>query len=420
MTIFCAFRRGYERSSVCAIVRMYMDEIDILLTRGVDSIYPSREELEKVLRSGKKLRLYQGFDPTGTQLHIGHAVALRKLRQWQDLGHEVIFLIGDFTALIGDPTGKLSARKMLTKEEVKKNAEHYKMQAEKILRFDGLNAVTVKYNSDWLGKVSALEFLELAHHLTYQQVVERDMFQQRIKLGQDVFMNEFLYPVMQAYDSVAMDVDLEIGGTDQMFNMMMGRKLMRNIKKKEKFVMTVPLLTDSKGVKIGKTEGNVIGLTDAPNEFYGKIMALGDDAIVPCFTLLTDISLADIDAIKKRMETENPMIFKKQLAFELTKQFNDETAAKIAQQEFETRFQEKKVNKADLKVVPQSVIPSNATIIEALLAVGLTKSKREGRQKIQEKGVRINGILVTVPNEILKVDEGTILELGRKAVRIGK
>lgn len=420
MTIFCAFRRGYERNSVCAIVRMYMDEIDILLTRGVDSIYPSREELEKVLRSGKKLRLYQGFDPTGTQLHIGHAVALRKLRQWQDLGHEVIFLIGDFTALIGDPTGKLSARKMLTKEEVKKNAEHYKIQAEKILRFDGLNAVTVKYNSDWLEKVSALEFLELAHHLTYQQVVERDMFQQRIKQGQDVFMNEFLYPILQAYDSVAMDVDLEIGGTDQMFNMMMGRKLMRNIKKREKFVMTVPLLTDSKGVKIGKTEGNVIGLTDAPNEFYGKIMALGDDAIVPCFTLLTDIPLADIDAIKKRMKTENPMTFKKQLAFELTKQFNDETAAKIAQQEFETRFQEKKVNEADLKVVPQSVIPSNATIIEALLAVGLTKSKREGRQKIQEKGVRINGILVTVPSEILKVNEGTILELGRKAVRIGK
>jgi len=380
-----------------------MDAIEHLLTRGVDTIYPTREALEKVLQSGKKLRLYQGFDPTGTQLHIGHAVALRKLRQFQEMGHEVIFLIGDFTALIGDPSGKLSARKMLTKEEVEKNAEQYKIQAGKILRFDGQNPVTIKYNSEWLGKISALEFLELAHHLTYQQVVERDMFQERMKQGQDVFMNEFLYPVMQAYDSVAMDVDLEIGGTDQMFNMMMGRKLLRKIKEKEKFVMTVPLLTDAKGVKIGKTEGNVIGLTDPANEFYGKIMSLGDAAIVPCLTLLTDMPLEEIEKIKT--SKENPMTFKKQLAFELTKQFNDESAAQKAQEEFEKTHQK---NIFSENAEPSA--PANS-LIEFLTAKG--HSRTEARNLINKRAVDINGI--TVKEKNIEVKIGDEVKIGKKS-----
>ncbi len=389
-----------------------MDPIEHLLTRGVDRIYPSREALEKVLRSGRKIRLYQGFDPTGSQLHIGHAVALRKLRQFQKLDHEVIFLIGDFTARIGDPTGKLDSRQMLTKEEVLQNAQSYKEQAAKILRFDGSNPVLVKYNGDWLGTMSALEFLQLAHHLSYQQVVERDMFQERMKQGQDIYVNEFLYPVMQAYDSVAMDVDLELGGTDQMFNMLMGRKLMRNMKRKEKFVMTVPLLTDARGTKIGKTEGNVIGLTDAPNEFFGKIMALGDDAIVNCFTLLTDTPLEEIEEMKKKMEAgENPMVFKKLLAFELTKQFNSMSAAKNAQASFEQTFQDRKT---PTDIAEFTTKQTDWDPIELLVATKLASSKSDAKRLIEQGAVEINGKVISHQLSAVSVRNNDIIKVGKK------
>lgn len=392
-----------------------MDAIEHLLTRGVDKIYPSREALEKVLRSGKKLRLYQGFDPTGAQLHIGHAVSLRKLRQFQDLGHEVIFLIGDFTAMIGDPTGKLDSRKMLTKEEVLNNAQHYKEQAAKILRFDGENPVMIKYNSEWLGKISALEFLQLSHHLTYQQVVERDMFQKRMNQGQDVYMNEFLYPVMQAYDSVAMNVDLEIGGSDQMFNMLMGRKLMRNIKQKEKYVLTVPLLTDANGVKIGKTEGNVIGLTDAPNDFFGKIMALGDNAIVPCFTLLTDTPLEKIEEMEKKMESGmNPMQFKSILAKTLTEQFNGLESAKKAQKHFEDVFINKKQPVMNIPSVTMKQGQGNCLAINLVLITNVTRSKSEAKRLIDQGAVELNSVLICSPNEMLSVKDGDIIKIGKK------
>lgn len=397
-----------------------MDNIEELLTRGVEKIYPSREELEKVLRSGKKLKLYQGFDPTGPKLHIGHAVTLRKLRQFQKLGHHVIFLIGDFTGMIGDPTGKFSERKQLTKEQVLENAKSYKEQAGKILRFDGNNPVEIKYNSEWLGTMSAIEFLRLSHHLTYNQVVERDMFQKRMQQGQDVFMNEFLYPFMQAYDSVAMDVDLELGGSDQTFNMLMGRKLMRNILHKEKFVITMPLLTDAKGIKIGKTEDNVIGIADSPNEFYAKIMSLGDDAIIPCFTLLTDEPMEKIEKIKKKMEAgENPMLFKKQLALELTKQFNSVEEALRAQDEFKSVFKEKQFIGVSL---PTIALSSNATVIDALGVPPLSFSKSEIKRLINAGSIDVNNTVVTpgtasqpLPdNAIIKKGKHTIIQVNKK------
>lgn len=387
-----------------------MDAIENLLTRGVDKIYPSKGALEKVLRSGKKLRLYQGFDPTGAQLHIGHAVALRKLRQFQDLGHEVIFLIGDFTARIGDPTGKLDSRQMLTKEQVQQNAQHYKTQSAKILRFDGPNPVMVKYNGDWLGTMSALEFLQLSHHLSYQQVIERDMFQNRMKQGHDIYVNELLYPVMQAYDSVAMNVDLEVGGTDQMFNMLMGRKLMRNMKRKEKFVMTVPLLTDASGVKIGKTEGNVIGLTDEPNEFFGKIMALGDNAILNCFLLLTDL---DVEPIRKRLESdENPMVLKKQLAFELTKQFNSEKEAVTAQEDFEKKFQSRDARSATVPTWQTNQTDWDPA--ELLVATSLAPSKSEAKRLIGQGAVEINGETVNKKQSTINLNNNDIIKSGKK------
>jgi tyrosyl-tRNA synthetase len=390
-----------------------MDAIDHLLTRGVDHIYPSREALEKVLRSGKKLRLYQGFDPTGTQLHIGHAVGFRKLRQWQDLGHHVIFLVGDGTGQAGDPSGKTTSRdKFMTRDELRANARDYLKQASKIVRFDGDNPIEILYNSDWLNKLTLVQILDLAGHFSWQQLAERDLYQERIKSGETLNFREALYPLLQGYDSVAMNVDLEQGGTDQSFNMLAGRQLMRQILHKEKFVMTVPLLSDSKGVKIGKTEGNAIGLTDPPNEFYGKIMSLGDDAIIPCFTLLTDTPLQEIESMKIAMQKGNPMTFKKRLAFELTKQFNSEVDAEIAQKEFETRFQ-----KGDLVNATLPTIGEGTTLIETLVLSGIATSNTAARRLIEQGAVKLNESPVSL-QLAPKPKTGDIIKAGKKAVKI--
>ncbi len=398
------------------------DRITQLLTRGVDTIYPTREALEKVLRSGKKLRLYQGFDPTGTQLHIGHAVAMRKLREWQDLGHHVIFLIGDGTGQAGDPSGKMKARgRFMSRDELRENAVDYVKQASKIVRFDGDNPVEILYNSDWLNKLDLVGILGIAQHFSVQQLIERDMFQERMKRGESINLREFLYPLLQGYDSVAMNVDLEMGGTDQSFNMLAGRQLVQSMQGREKFVMTVPLLTDAKGVKIGKTEGNVIGLTDAPNDFYGKIMALGDDAIVPCFTLLTDVPEETIGEMKRKMEEgDNPMAFKKQLAWELTKQFNSVAEADTAQKEFETRFQKGDTSKADLALFSVSALSGSLSASEVMVSAGLVSSKSEAKRKIDEKAVFLDSVPVTEYNQKLENPIGRVLKVGRKAVRIGK
>lgn len=393
-----------------------MDKIDELLTRGVDKIYPSKEELEKVLRSGKKLRVYQGFDPTTPELHIGHMVGLRKLRQWQDLGHEVIFLIGDFTGMIGDPTGKYSERKVLTKEEVLQNAKTYKEQASRILRFDGINPVVIKYNSEWLEKMSALEFLRLSHYVTAAQIIERDMFQKRLKLDQDVFMNEFLYPFMQGYDSVAMDVDLEIGGSDQMFNMMIGRDLMHKMKRKNKFVMTIPLLTDSSGNKIGKTEGNVIALTAPPNDFYAMIMTLGDDVIVKCFEYLTDLPMEEVKDIEKRLASgENPMLFKKKLAFTLTAMLNSKEEAQKAQENFERVVQQKEIPE-NIKVIK---IIDDINIIDLLTQNQLVESRSSAKRLLEQGGVEVDGKKISDQTFIVNPKDGMIIRVGkRKFIRI--
>lgn len=391
-----------------------MDAIDVLLSRGVDSIYPTRQELEKVLRSGKKLKLYQGFDPSGANLHIGHAVGLRKLRQFQDLGHEVIFLIGDFTGMIGDPSGKTDARKPLTREQVLDNAKEYKNQAGKIVRFDGPNPVQIKFNSTWNSKLTFEEVLRLSAHFTAQQMLERDMFQERLKNGKEISLVEFLYPVMVAHDAVAMEVDLELGGTDQTFNMLAGRKLHRQLLHKEKFVLTVPLLSDSTGRKIGKTEGNVIGLTDAPAQFYGKIMSLGDDAILPCFQLLTDVAEDQMAAMQKAIhQGANPMQFKKQLAFELTKAFNDEQRAQDAQEQFEKTFQQKDFSSVEPFLI--SNLPSNPIgIIDLLVATKTASSNSDARRLINQRSVEIDQTLVDLTNTNVTLKPGMILKVGKK------
>lgn len=321
------------------------DEINELLTRGVDKIYPSKEALEKVLLSGKKLKLYQGFDPTGDKLHIGHMVGLRKLAQWQKLGHEVVFLIGDGTGQAGDPSGKTKKlEKFFTKDELRQNAIDYIKQAGKIVDFEGENKVTVLYNSEWLNKLTLVDILGILDNFSHSQLADRDLFKEREKKGEEVVMREFMYPVLQAYDSVAMNVDLEIGGSDQTFNMLCGRDLVKKMQHKEKFVLTTPLLTDSEGRKIGKTEGNVMGLTDSAEDLFGKIMSLSDDVIVKALEYLSDVPLEEITGIEKSIKGgENPMVYKKRLAVEVVSQTHSKKDAEEAEANFSKTFQKGEV-----------------------------------------------------------------------------
>lgn len=388
-----------------------MDKVEELLTRGVDTIYPSKEELEKVLRSGKKIKLYQGFDPTGTQLHIGHMVGLRKLAQWQKLGHRVIFLIGDGTGQAGDPSGKIKARdKFMTRDELRANAKDYVMQAGKIIDFDAKN-VEILYNGDWLNKLNLVEFLNIAEHFSIQQLSERDLFVERMKKGEEVNIREMLYPLLQAYDSVAMEVELELGGTDQTFNMLAGRKLVREMLKKDKFVMTTPLLTDSQGVKIGKTEGNVIALTDKPEDLYGKIMALSDDIIAKGLEYLTDISIEEIGEIEDDLEQgDNPVNFKKLLAFEIAKQLNGEEEAKSAQDHFEKTVQTKE--KLDLEIMEVNLEKTNMLSDVLVNSLNLVSSNSELKRLIEQKGIKHNGTVIDNPS--IEISNGDIIAIGKR------
>lgn len=392
-----------------------MDKIDELLTRGVDTIYPTKEDLKKVLQSGKKLTIYQGFDPTGTQLHIGHMVGFRKLKQWQDLGHKVVFLIGTGTGLAGDPSGKLRTReKFLTEDELKQNAKDYVMQAGKLVKFDGDNPVQIVYNGDWLNKLTLPEILDIAGHFTLQQLMERDLFQERMKKGEDVNLREFLYPLLQGYDSVAISADVELGGTDQMFNMLAGRKLVREIQNREKFVMTTPLLTDSEGRKIGKTEGNVIALTDKPEELFGKIMSLPDDVVLKGFEYLTDVPLQRLSEIELALNNgENPINFKKQLAFDIVKQLNNEGEAQKAQEAFESIVQKKDLPEE----IPQFVLPKDkalTTYADLLVETGFAASKSEARRLIEQGGVEIDNEKIVEPNKETTVKTNAVLKVGKR------
>lgn len=389
-----------------------MTTVSDLLTRGVEKIYPSKTELENSL--GKKLKVYQGFDPTSPQLHIGHLVGLRKLRQWQDLGHEVIFLIGDYTATIGDPTDKEAARVPMTKDQVEKNAETYKAQASKILKFDGENPVKMMFNSEWLSKISATELLKLSGNITHSQLIERDMFQKRFKKGSDVYLSELLYPLMQAYDSLHMDVDVEVGGSDQTFNMLMGRKLMRNVAKKEKFVMTLPLLTVDGKKKMGKSEGNAIGISDEPSDLFAKIMALGDDVIGKGFEYLTDVEMDQVNQIKEDLKGgKNPISYKKMLAFEIVKQLNSHDDAHRAQQNFENNVQNKNDSNQDFVTIEQK---PGAELSKIAQDQQIVSSNSEWKRLVAQGGIKVNGEQLKNAAEVLSGD--ITLQRGRKIIKI--
>jgi len=384
--------------------------IDEILTRGVENIYPDKESLKKILMSGKKIRIYVGFDPTAPSLHLGHTISVRKLAQFQKLGHEVIFLIGDFTAMIGDPTDKMAARKQLTKDEVLKNCKDYKKQVSNLIDFGGKNAAKLMYNSEWLAKLKFEDVLKLASNYTVQKMIKREMFDKRIKEDKPIYIHEFLYPLMQGYDSVAMDVDLEIGGNDQTFNMLVGRDLMKSLKNKEKFVMSLKLLVGPTGAKAGKTEGGVINLTDTSEDMFGKIMAYPDEFIAPAFEILTDIEMPEIKKISEAIKNgANPRDYKLKLAYEAIKIQKGEKEAKKAQEEFIKVFSEKgkptEVESLKLKV-------KSMNLVDLLMETKLAPSRSEARRLIVQGGVKIDDIKKTDPNEVIEIKKEMILQVG--------
>lgn len=386
--------------------------LDELLGRGVDTIYPSRTALEKRIQEGEKITLYLGVDPTGAQLHIGHTVVLRKLAQFQRAGHKVVLLIGDFTGRIGDPTGKDKTRFPLTAEQIAENAADYKKQAANILDFDHpTNPVVIKYNSAWLAKLTFEEIIKLSSNFTVQQMLERDMFQERLKAGKPISLHEFFYPLMQGYDSVAMDVDLEIGGTDQTFNMLAGRTLQRVINQKEKYVLTVPLLADSKGVKIGKTEGNVIAITGDPADLYGGIMSLGDDVIIQAFELCTAVSTSEINDIKQALDKGgNPRDAKMRLGREIVTLYYDAVAAEMAEQEFKKIF----ADQGRPSAIPQAPVPHTKEPLESLVILGLAPSRSEARRLFEQGAVKINDKKCEDWKTDLVLSNGDVLQVGKR------
>lgn len=357
-----------------------------LLSRGIANIYPSKEFLASKL-GGSKLSIYLGIDPTGPTLHLGHAIVIKKLRDFQKAGHRVILLMGDFTAMIGDPTDKGAARKQLTHKEVMSNLKNYKKQASALLSFSGKNKAEIKFNSKWLGKMNFEKVLSLASNMTVQQMLERDMFEKRMEEGKPIFLHEFIYPLMQGYDSVAMNVDVEIGGNDQTFNMLCGRDLMKVMKNKEKFVITMKLLEDNSGKKMGKTEGNMVALSDTGEEMYGKIMSWTDGLILPGFELCTDVSKEEMEELRRLLGegVVNPRDLKMRLAKEIITIFQGEKKAKEAEEKFISTFQKSEIPDDVLEIK----VKDSDSLIDVLFKNNIVSSKTEFRRLVDDGAVSI-------------------------------
>lgn len=403
-------------------------QIKSFLERGVEGIFPSKEFLEKRLLEGKPLTMYLGIDPTGPSLHLGHSIQLKKLGEFQKLGHKAILLIGDFTAMIGDPSDKLSTRKQLTREEVLENAKLYKKQAETFLDFKGDNPAELKYNSEWLSKLSFEDVLNLASKMTVDQMLKRNMFNERTKAGKPIFIHEFLYPLMQGYDAVAMDVDGELGGNDQMFNMLVGRQLMKSISNKEKFVITNKLLEDSTGTKMGKTQGNMVSLDDSPQEMFGKIMSWTDGMIIPGFELLTNVSNEEIEEIKEHIKKgSQAREWKITLAKEILRVFYEEEKvltttedyievknrkySKVVEEvkeEFEKRFS----NKEQPEVFDE--VKKDGDLMKSLLSASVLESSSAFKRLVEQGGITNLKTEEKISEFKTEVSKGDRFKIGKK------
>lgn len=367
-----------------------------LLERRVEKVLPDKEGLLKLIKK-RKIRLYQGFDPTATQLHLGHTVGFRKLMDFANAGHEVIFLFGTGTVLVGDPSERDTGRKLITQDEIDKNIETWKEQASSIVDF---SKVKILKNGDWLNKLKLKDIVKVASNISAIQLFKRDMFQRRIEKGDTVWYHETMYPLLQGYDSVAMDVDLEIGGTDQEFNMLIGRELQKKINKKEKFVLTTPMIPGVDGKTMSKTSGNTIPLTDSAEDMYTKLMSVNDELVVTYMKLLTNISLSEIDQMQKDVEIGGlqPIDFKKELAFNVVKDIKGIDKANIAKHHFEKTFQ-----KNDPDFDKYWTFISGATIVDVVS--DFSNSRSQAKRKISQGGTIVNDKVVTDPTLTINVND---------------
>ncbi|HUD74137.1 MAG TPA: tyrosine--tRNA ligase, partial [Terracidiphilus sp.] len=378
------------------------EQMDLLQKGAAEIIRVSdlRERLEESRKTGRPLRIKAGFDPTAPDLHLGHTVLMRKLGHFQQLGHTVIFLVGDFTSLIGDPTGRNVTRKPLTREQIDENAVTYKQQVFKIL---DEKLTEVRYNSEWLGKLGYEDTIRLTAHFTVSQMLERDDFSKRFQAEQPISLHELLYPVMQGYDSVCLECDVELGGTDQKFNLLCGRELQRHYGQKPQIVLMTPILEGLDGVqKMSKSLGNAIGINEPPAEMYGKLMSISDDLMWKYWVLLTDLKQSEVDALQAEVSAGklHPMEVKKRLARTITSGFHGEAAALSADENWARMFQQKGESE-DLEEVAVAYAdvagpePNQIRLPKLLVQMGLAASGAEANRKITEKAVKVDGEVVT-------------------------
>lgn len=391
------------------------DQIEEILNRSVAEILPSKDEFRKALMSGKKLRFYIGTDPTGTSLHLGHATNYMVLERLRKLGHEAIFLIGDFTARIGDPTDKTATRKQLTREDVVNNVKTWMKQIAPIVDLeDKKNPVKVMYNHDWLSKLTFEDIIEISSNFTVQQMLERDMFEKRMAEEKPIYVHEFFYPIMQGYDSVAMDVDMELCGNDQKFNALAGRTLLKRLKNKEKFVFITTLLENpiTKEKMMSKSLGTGVFLDESPESMYGGVMAQADANIPQLFVDCTYVSLAEIEDVKKDLKdtTKNPRDIKMRLAFEIIKIYHGEEKAQKAQDVFVSTFQKKEIPD-EMEEVGAKV---GDLLSEVLVKNKILPSKSEWRRLVEGKGVHDLVKNETIEDQNIKLEANLTLKIGKK------
>jgi len=381
------------------------------LSRGTDEVLPE-DGLAAKLGKTRPLVVKAGFDPTAPDLHIGHTVLINKMRQFQDLGHEVVFLIGDFTGMIGDPSGKNATRPPLTADEIRENARTYEAQIYKILDEE---KTRIEFNSKWMGDMDAAGLVKLASHHTVARMLERDDFRKRYEGGQPISIHEFLYPIVQGYDSVALKADIELGGTDQKFNLLVGRQLQQDYGQEPQVVMTTPLLEGLDGVqKMSKSLGNYVGITEPPGEMFGKLMSISDDLMWRYFEVLSFRSLDDIANLRKRVEDGmNPRDVKFELAMEIVARFHDDGAAEAAKQEFISRFREGAMPE-DMPELTLEARDGALGIAHLLKDAGLVSSTSEAFRMIKQGAVRIDG--ERVEDRSLAIDAGStnVYQVGRR------
>ncbi len=369
------------------------------------------KKFERSIKENKPLRVKVGFDPTAPDIHLGHTVVIRKMKHFQDLGHEVIFLIGDFTGLIGDPSGRSTTRPPMTREEILKNAETYKKQVFKILDPE---KTIIDFNSRWLGKLTSFDIIRLASKYTVARILERDDFSNRMKKNLPISVHEILYPLMQAYDSVALKVDVEMGGTDQKFNLLVGREIQREYGQEPQVIITMPLLEGLDGVeKMSKSLGNYIGITELPSEIYGKIMSISDELMFRYYELLTDLSQSEIRKLKEDIRTgkKHPKEAKSELAKMIITDFWSKEDAEKAAEEFDRVF---KYRELPEKMEEIKVSEKEINVLDLLVNNNILPSKKEAKRLIQQGGIYINGERITDITLKVKVENELILRVGKR------